>query len=395
MSRVIRNKRNEIAKSINNANKLKYDFNKLTRPEQWQSNIMNVIPVSCYDNKIYIRYKSYLMFWEGIRSIDDDLAIEVVDSLKTQINMFLKKNTNHTLVEFTGDATNVLNVLKTKIQPRLNKIIDKMEKIFSVMIINLDDEISSKHINEGVDLDNFDFNDDINNNDEIKLSKHKITAKEASNKLGIPYVLEKLKDAYETKQIFASYKSTYYKDSHYAKINGNTLEVYSKGQVYGDSLTHYITVNGYDEIDIVDIHHRSNLGTGDTFKPWIEDIVEFNKDYNMNVHINKFTYQNSGGSQMHFIIYNDLYTISKKYYPKELYYEGSRLDTLIVQGQNTDLTDVCEFVDRHSNSKGVVLSYETKSEPLIMRIMERYVKSLPNFEQVVHDNKFDEIYYDE
>lgn len=148
IERIINNNKEDIESSIRQSNKLKFDFNKLTRPEQFASNIMNNISVSPFQSSIYKIYKSYQLLWENIFKADDEILEKTIDLVNRNIKLFLNTDLTKKLIKFQGDERTVFKNLQEKILNRINSIIYKMDRLFAIHILELDESISDNTIHK-------------------------------------------------------------------------------------------------------------------------------------------------------------------------------------------------------------------------------------------------------
>lgn len=137
--RQIKKNFNKVRNEIKDAQELKKDYSLKTADEQWRSNILNNLSITCNNSIYYLRYKTYYKFFKALEKtvLDDDIATEVVTNIKKPIRLFLKKSVTTKLVNFEGDAENILKQIARKQIPIYEMAIKKMEKIFAKLIMDI------------------------------------------------------------------------------------------------------------------------------------------------------------------------------------------------------------------------------------------------------------------
>ena len=127
--------KDEIRESL----KFKGDFNNITPEEQYRSNILNNLSITCYDSKYYKIYKSYYIFYKKLQkmNIDQDVAESAVKGASRAIKIFLEIPLTKKLVKIDEDENKILNKIAQKQIPVYDKVLKKMQKIFVKLIMEI------------------------------------------------------------------------------------------------------------------------------------------------------------------------------------------------------------------------------------------------------------------
>ncbi len=132
----IKNNIDTIRDEIKTSLKFKGDFNNVTKEEQFRSNILNNLSVTCYSCKYYKIYKLYYKFYKKLENInvDEDIAYDAIKGSSKAIRICLGIPVNKKIVEFDGDGNKVLKEIAKKQIPIYENALKKMQKIFVKLI---------------------------------------------------------------------------------------------------------------------------------------------------------------------------------------------------------------------------------------------------------------------
>lgn len=130
--RIIKNNIEKIQQEIKQSLKFKGDYNKITKIEQFQSNILNNLSITCYNSNYYKRYKTFYNFYDKLSkiNIDEDVAHEVIKNASKAIKTYLNVPIYKKLDLYEGDASKILKDIANKQLPIYDNVIKKMHKIF-------------------------------------------------------------------------------------------------------------------------------------------------------------------------------------------------------------------------------------------------------------------------
>ena len=132
----IKNNIDTIRDEIKTSLKFKGDFNNVTKEEQFRSNILNNLSITCYSSRYYKVYKSYYKFYKKLETmnVDEDIAYDAIKGSSKAIRICLGIPVNKKIVEFDGDGNKVLKEIAKKQIPIFENALRKMQKIFVKLI---------------------------------------------------------------------------------------------------------------------------------------------------------------------------------------------------------------------------------------------------------------------
>lgn len=132
----IKNNIDTIRDEIKTSLKFKGDFNNVTKEEQFRSNILNNLSITCYSSRYYKVYKSYYKFYKKLETmnVDEDIAYDAIKGSSKAIRICLGIPPNKKIVEFDGDGNKVLKEIAKKQIPIFENALRKMQKIFVKLI---------------------------------------------------------------------------------------------------------------------------------------------------------------------------------------------------------------------------------------------------------------------
>ena len=128
-----------IKKQIKQSLEFKGDFNNVSKIEQFNSNILNNLSISCYSSKYYKTYKAYYNFYKKLEkmNVDTDVAVEAIKGATKAIKTALHISPAKKLIQFEGDENDLLKQIAKKQIPIYENVLKKMEKIFVKLIIEI------------------------------------------------------------------------------------------------------------------------------------------------------------------------------------------------------------------------------------------------------------------
>ena len=128
-----------IRKQIKQSLEFKGDFNNVSKIEQFNSNILNNLSISCYSSKYYKMYKAYYNFYKKLEkmNVDFDVASEAIKGASNAIRMALYISPTKKLIQFEGDENDLLKKIAKKQIPIYENALKKMQKIFVKLIMEV------------------------------------------------------------------------------------------------------------------------------------------------------------------------------------------------------------------------------------------------------------------
>ena len=145
MEEQFKDNKKEIEDAIRKTSSIK-NYNSLSDIEQYNSRILNIMPVTPYDSSYFRRYKAYQILWENIDKIPDDITVDLFNRLKSVISIYLYNNIlnvdilddfNNAYNGFTGHNIVIKKKVKNKILPQLEKVVRKMNQIYANKILKI------------------------------------------------------------------------------------------------------------------------------------------------------------------------------------------------------------------------------------------------------------------
>ena len=139
MMKKIKNDIVNIRKQIKQSLEFKGDFNNVSKIEQFNSNILNNLSISCYSSKYYKIYKAYYNFYKKLEkmNVDADVAAEAIKGASKAIRMSLYISPNKKLIQFEGDENDLLKQIAKKQIPIYENVLKKMQRIFVKLIMEI------------------------------------------------------------------------------------------------------------------------------------------------------------------------------------------------------------------------------------------------------------------
>ena len=128
-----------VRKQIKQSLEFKGDFNNVSKIEQFNSNILNNLSISCYSSKYYKTYKAYYNFYKKLEkmNVETDVATEAIKGASKAIRMALHISPAKKLIQFEGDENNLLKQIAKKQIPIYENALKKMQKIFVKLIMEI------------------------------------------------------------------------------------------------------------------------------------------------------------------------------------------------------------------------------------------------------------------
>ena len=137
MKRLINSNKEQLKADIEESNSLKNNYLNRNISDQWKSNILNNLSITCYDNQYFRKYKALQQFWNGIQAISEEDATIIYNNLKQSIHAYFDKSLETELIKFSGDAQHLLKKIAENMLKIINKMINKMQRIYFEKIMQL------------------------------------------------------------------------------------------------------------------------------------------------------------------------------------------------------------------------------------------------------------------
>ena len=128
-----------IRKQIKQSLEFKGDFNNVSKIEQFNSNILNNLSISCYSSIYYKAYKAYYNFYKKLEktNIDSEVAFEAIKGASNAIKIALHISQTKKLIQFEGDENDLMKQIAKKQIPIYENALKKMQKIFVKLIMEI------------------------------------------------------------------------------------------------------------------------------------------------------------------------------------------------------------------------------------------------------------------
>lgn len=156
---LLKTNKEKIIKKIKESNNLKIDYNLLTKPQQWCSNILNNIDITNYSSQYFRIYKILDLFWTNIQKIDSETKQLAISQCSKSIKLYMHLPISKKLIKYDGDEDIIMNNLQENQQKIIKKVLIQMNKIFANIILNI--ELNNNKIEQKITNDINDIKIDI------------------------------------------------------------------------------------------------------------------------------------------------------------------------------------------------------------------------------------------